>query len=100
MTKIAKLKRLQKNKPTIEQQSGWKYILHDGNNWRQFYYPSSISAIKRMENEVTNSLNWSEHLTIVRNIPPFDIVFIKKMKFPDGRVWDSKLKEFKYAKKC
>lgn len=101
--KTSYLKELQKNKPHKEESTGWKYILHDGSNWRQFYYPCSPSAIKRMENEVTNPLNWASdeerNYTIIRNIPPFDVVLVKKMLFPDGRIWDSQEKKFKHVKK-
>ena len=88
---------LQKNKPNPDTTSGWRYQTED-DKWTRFYYPTSTSAIKRMEKELQNPLNWNQHLTIVRNIPPFHTVYVRKMEFPDGRVWDSKNKKFTYGK--
>lgn len=94
---IQKLVELQKNKPQKENESGWEYQTSDG-RWTKFYYPSSNSALRRMEKELRNPLNWNNDLTVVRNIPPFYTIYISKMKFPDGKIWDSKLRNFIYGK--
>lgn len=102
---IDKLMKMQKNKPKEVPQRKWAYTTKEGGAWRYFEYPSSNSGIIRMENEVTNIMNWGRYqgrhpeggdrnFTTIRTIPPFSFMRIHSLKFPDGRVWDSTLRTF------
>lgn len=104
---IEQLIQLQKNKPKQEEENKWAYTTREGGLWKSFDYPVSESAIKRIENELLKELNWGRYkgshpeggdrnYTMVRTIPPFSYIRIHSLKFPDGRIWDSSIRTFRY----
>jgi len=85
----------------------WGYTRREGGDIYRFSFPDSQSAMDRMETEVTNPLRWntypgpnpeggmSRHYTIIRIVPELPMMKAFAVYFPDGRVWDSHLRDFR-----
>lgn len=114
--KLKKLKEKQKEEKVITANlvapkkkaiTPWGYTTREGGKITHFKFPESSSAVKRMEDEVTNINHWdkypgrhpegrySRQYTIVTLIPGIDIIKIHSLYFPEGKVWDSTLRDFR-----
>lgn len=85
----------------------WGYTTHEGGKIIHFKFPESQSAIKRMKESVSNINNWgkypgrhpegrySRQYTILKLVPGIDFIKVHSVFFPDGKVWDSTLREIR-----
>ncbi len=86
----------------------WGFTTREGGTIRWFKFPESESAYNRMRDELRNERNWSRYpgphpeggrgsrnFTYLKIIPDFDCVKIHSVFFPDGRVWDSTIRNFR-----
>lgn len=85
----------------------WGYTTVEGGLIRGFKFPKSDSAYERMRAECENPNNWSKYqgphpegrgsraYTVIKIIPSFDFLRIHSLFFPDGKVWDSTLRDFR-----
>ena len=105
MVKIVdKNKVVPKKKPI----ASWAYTTKEGGTIQKFRFPESDSAYQRMKRELENVHHWrkypgphpeggsgSRNYTIVTLIPGLNIVKVHSLFFPDGKVWDSTMRDFR-----
>lgn len=93
-----------KKKPLVN----WGFTTREDGPITKFRFPESESAFKRMERELENINKWGKYpgphpenmggsraYTIVTIIPDYDIIKIHCLYFPDGKVWDSSLRDYR-----
>lgn len=85
----------------------WGYTQVEGGMIHKFSFPESESAIKRMEEELTDQRHWdkypgpnphgrgSRNYTKIGIIPNFSCLRVHSVFFPNGFVWDSTLRDFR-----
>lgn len=85
----------------------WSFSTKEGGKRTKFVFPNSDNAYKRMEQELKRPSNWgkypgphpegagSRNFTFVKVMPEFDCVKVHSLFFPDGRVWDSTIRDFR-----
>lgn len=93
--------------PKKKRIASWGYTTVEGGKITRFKFPESDTAIERMEKELTNYNNWARYpgphpegrgsrkYTYVKIIPGYDCVKVHSLIFPDKRVWDSTLRNFR-----
>lgn len=104
---MVKLVNDNKRTPKKKELMDWGFTTVEGGLIQGFKFPKSKSAYERMVDEVTNPNNWSKYegphpegrgsrsYTTITIIPGFDFLRVHALFFPDGKVWDSKLRDFR-----
>jgi hypothetical protein len=85
----------------------WGFTTVEGGKITYFRFPESESAYLRMEKELQNINNWgrypgphpegrgSRNYTFLKILPDFNCIKVFSVFFPDGRVWDSHMRDFR-----
>lgn len=102
--KIIKRNRITPIKKRI---ASWGFTTVEMGKITRFEFPESDRAIERMKGELSNPNNWnkypgphpegrgSRNYTYLKIIPGYDCVKIHSVIFPNGKVWDSTLRDFR-----
>ena len=95
--------------PTRKQEKRWAYTLTDGGTKYFVELPNTPDQVAKVKSQLSHPPNWRFYhrnpygghraYTQITCFPPFDILRVSEVFFPDGTVWSSITRRFNVPSK-